>query len=601
MIASSLIVIMIISWLLYQNQIKVHETKIRVDGVAITRALSGADYHQLLTETNKNNLMKTLVDVQVNEDFAYGVVVNLAGKKLFETTSAGSIAPAAEMPTEPFAWFGEHNVISPGDARKIREFFAPVMSSGELAGFVRVGYYDKPAGMMDSTISDLALMALPIFLLTVLSYFLIRREIKPLAKLSEKMEEASLSYGLQPVSHVSGVDLGDFIQRFDQFIQLVQTRTQEKSRKSFSEKTANHLLIYKQEKSESALNSFPDGLIMLDSACVPNFANYKVESLLGASREQIIDHPPQEWCHNKEVLAFLNKLKNPTSTMRMPSIEYMPEVNSEKRVLAAAFPLVSPRDQGTLFGTMVLFRDISQEYTAKQSGSEFVSHVSHELKTPLNTLSAYSELLLDYATLEEADRVNAVNVIHGEVERMSGLINNLLNISKIEAGNLQLNRKRVKLNDLLLDSFNSMQDHALSKGVKLELKIPPELGSMRLDKGLFRIAVDNLLSNAIKYSNEGTSVVMEVQILEDEQIQLVVRDQGIGISAEDCEKIFRKYYRAENSETESCSGHGLGLFLAKQIVELHQGSIKVDSILGKGTEFTLTFKAQPVQLEESQT
>ena len=504
------------------------------------------------------------------------------------------------MPTEPFAWFGEHNLTSPGDSRQIREFFAPLMKDGQLAGFVRAGYYSKPTKMIGSQISNFALMALPIFLLTTLSYFLIRREIKPFGQLSEKMEQASLSYGIQASMPTHGHDLGDFIQRFDQFIQLVQSRVQQIDKESVSSQTVTHLLSYKQEKAESALNSIPDAVLVIDNACIPTFANQKIEPILGISRDAIIGRQPQEWCENKEVLAFLMRFRSTPSAKCSASIEYVPEGGLDRRISISAFPLFSPRDHSALFGMLIVFRDISKEHLAKQAGAEFVSHVSHELKTPLNTLSAYSELLLDYASLSEAERVDAVNVIHGEVEHMAGLINNLLNISKMETGTLQLARKRVKVHDLLQDAFNSMSNHALGKGAELALMIPPDLGSVRLDKDLFRIAIDNLLCNAIKYSKTGGKITLSAQTLDDDQIQISVRDQGIGISPEDSEKIFHKYYRANNSETESRSGHGLGLYLAKQIIELHHGSISVNSELGKGTEFIITFKAQPVQLEESQ-
>ena len=600
LITASLVVIVIIIGLLYQNQAKLHEKKIRIDGVAITRALSNTDFQELVTEIHSNNMIATMVEVQANTDFAYGVVVDLSGQKLYETASAGSIAPIATMPSEPFEWFGEQHVISPGDARGIREFFAPAMLNGNLAGFIRVGYYNKPIGILSSAVSDLALMALPVFLLAVLSYLLIRREVKPLGILSDKIEKASLSYGLEPASPAGGINPGEFVQRFDQFMQLVQSRVEQKGQESFSAQTSNHLLVYKQEKAESALNSFPDAVLMMDSACIPFFSNHKIEPLLGVGRDSILGQSSDEWCQNKEVLAFVLKLKDPNTSMRFSSIEYVPEDNPEKHISVSAFPLISPRDKDTLFGTMLIFKDVSQEHAAQQAAAEFVSHVSHELKTPLNSLSAYSELLLDFTSMQEKDIIESINVIHDEAERMAGLINNLLNISMIESGNLKLARKRVKLNDMMQDVLNTMSNLAQTKDLKINLNIPPELNPLRLDKELFRIAVDNLVSNAIKYSENGSSVTIEVTPLENEQIQIIVRDQGIGISEEDCKKVFLKYYRASNKETASRSGHGLGLYLAKQIIELHHGSISVESEIGKGTEFTIIFKAAPVQLEESQ-
>ena len=148
MIAASLVAIAIVSALLYTYQTRLHSETTRVHGMALTRALSGAEYAQLVPATDKGSLVRTLVNVQADTDLAYGVVVNVAGEKLFETTSAGSITPPATMPTEPFAWFGEHQLTSPGDGRPIREFFAPVMKDGQLAGFVRAGYYDRPSGML---------------------------------------------------------------------------------------------------------------------------------------------------------------------------------------------------------------------------------------------------------------------------------------------------------------------------------------------------------------------------------------------------------------------------------------------------------------------
>ena len=599
MIAASLVAIGLIGVLLYQYQLRLYQEKVRLSGVAITRALASADYTQLVPQAGSNSLLARLISAQASDDFAYGLVVDQAGKWLYETTQAGRIAPSATMPAEPFAWFGDHEVTSMSDGRRIREFFAPVMKDGALAGFVRLGYYDRPASLAGAEISNLGLMALPVFLLTTLSYFLIRRELKPLERLSETVERASCDFGARPGGALHGAKLGDFIVRFDQFMQLVQSRVQQRDEEMASAQTATRLLSYRQDKAESALNAVPDAVLVIDDTCSPTFANVKAEVLLGASRERIVGRPPHEWCPDKDVLAFVLRFKHAPSTTIQSSIEYVPMDQPERRIAASAFPLFSPRDHATLFGRLIVFRDVSGEFLARQAGADFVVQVSHELKTPLNTLATYSELLLDYGSLEEGERVRAVNVIHSEVERMSGLINNLLNISKLETGTLRLERTRVKLHELLRDSFDSTNSNALGKNIDLRLNIQPDLGSARLDKNLFRIAIDNLLSNAIKYSNPGGSVTLSAQQLDDSQIQISVRDQGIGICANDRKHIFEKYYRASRPETATRSGHGLGLYLAKQIIEQHHGAIAVISEPGKGAEFVVTFKAQPVHLEEA--
>jgi signal transduction histidine kinase len=361
--------------------------------------------------------------------------------------------------------------------------------------------------------------------------------------------------------------------------------------------TVASLAAYKQEKAESAMNCLPDAVVVVDAAGVAAFANQRIETFLSRGRDEIVGKPVQDWCENRQVLSFIMRHKQLAGAGRNNRIEYSTETSPERRICVSAVPIFAPRDRSIHFGMLFAFRDISQEYSASRAGSEFVSHVAHELKTPLNAVVGYSELLLHHATLTEAEKVDAINVVRSEADRMAGLINNLLSISKMEGGTLKLDYTRVRLHELMEDAYRSLQSGALGKSVDLELAIPPDLGSVRLDKDLFRIAIDNLLSNAIKYSDPGGKILVSASTQEDGQVQIKVRDQGIGISDDDCRKIFSKFYRSPNAAAAKRTGHGLGLYLARQIIELHQGTISVTSELGKGTEFLVTLRAQTMQLE----
>ncbi len=597
MIAASVAVIAVIVALLYSHQAKLHRDEVRSQGVALARALSGAELSRLIPGSGEKNLVSTLASVQGSKAFAYAAVVTKSGDKLFELTSPGSIVPAAAMPSDPAAWFGEHPLVSPGDGRQIREFFGPVLKDGEFFGFVRLGYYETPAGVATGEVSYLALMALPIFLLTVFSYFMIRREIRPLAGLTKKLEDAGKAYGIE-LRSLPSTELRHLANRFDEFMQTVQSRIHELDRQCLEAQTASRLLSYKQEKVQAVLDAVPDAVLVVDSSGLAAFANPKLGVMLGLNAEELIGQPPHKWGAHPDVLALLTRFNDQiVQGVDATAIEYSPEGQPERRISVSACPLFSPRDRSVVFGTLIVFRDVSEEHLARQAGAEFVAQVSHELKTPLTTIATFSELLLGYSRLSDQDRVEAVNTIHGEVARAAQLINNLLNISKLETGTLPIERQRVKLQDLLQEIADSMSKSARARQVQVELKTPPDLGSARLDKDLFRIAIDNLLSNAVKYSRPGGRVILGAEKLPDDQMKISVSDEGIGISPEDCEKVFEKYYRSDSKEVTSRSGHGLGLYLAKRIVELHHGTVSMRSELGKGTEFSIQFEAQPARLE----
>lgn len=228
-------------------------------------------------------------------------------------------------------------------------------------------------------------------------------------------------------------------------------------------------------------------------------------------------------------------------------------------------------------------RDISQEVAARKSRAEFVGSVSHEVKAPLNTIGLYAQMISEHHE-DAAFLVEAQNTIEQEVERMTRLIHNLLSMTQIEMGTFELDPQRTQLTEMVQDCIN-MLDHGANKeriNVLASDKLPP----VQVDKELLRIAVSNLLTNAFKYSPADTPTI--VQINESpEAITIGVTDQGLGISTADQERIFDKFYRSESHAQSDTPGHGLGLSIAREIVNLHHGSLTVISALSEGTTFTI--------------
>ena len=598
LVAVTVIVMVTVGYFAHLHRAKMNLAAVQQLGQSLVRAVAAAEFTRIVHPDSGKTLLNRVVAPSTDASLAYAAVVKPDGSVLY---AIGPIPPALRvLPKEPHAWFGEARITLTDAQREAIEFHAPLMQDGNLGGFVRLAYFSEPAKGWLADMPFIASLLLPVGLLMLAAYLIVHYEIRSLAHLSRRL--TTLAQTLVPDQRLEskGTNVIDFKHHIDQFIALVQRWTDDTQNATLAAHTAAHLITYRQEKAEAVLHAMPDAVMIVDEDCLPTFANTRAEHLMGCKLDTMLGKPARDWCSNAEVQTFLMKFRNAPAAPGLSSLTYTPNHMPDRRIKVSVHALISPRDPDSLVGRLVLFHDITTEYLARQSGAEFVAHAAHELKTPLATLTTYSENLYDYATLSEAERVDSINVINEEARRMANLINNLLNIAKLDAGTLQLVRKRVKIHELLQDSFDAVSPIAHQREIAMQLRIPPDLGSAKLDKELLRIAIDNIVENGVKYSNPGGEVVLAAEVLENDELQITIRDRGIGISRHDCTQIFDKHYRAGTREATSRAGHGLGLYLARQIIELHQGRIMVDSELGKGTVFTITLKAQPMSLEESQ-
>jgi len=230
----------------------------------------------------------------------------------------------------------------------------------------------------------------------------------------------------------------------------------------------------------------------------------------------------------------------------------------------------------------------SEEFRARKTQSEFLAHMVHELKEPLNVMSMYTESLLDSDAADESFRVDACNVIRDQIDRLNGLINHIFSIDRIESGALFLNRQPIRIRELLEDIFASVSRDDRHQSIRFELTLPGALPPIFADEQLLSVALENLLTNAIKYNRPGGKVALEVDACEI-GLLITVADSGIGIDESEFERIFEKFYRSEDENVRKVGGHGLGLALVEQIVTLHGGELRLSSRLGAGSEFSIFF------------
>lgn len=244
--------------------------------------------------------------------------------------------------------------------------------------------------------------------------------------------------------------------------------------------------------------------------------------------------------------------------------------------------------QGEVTGVVTILRDVTREREVSEMKSNFVSGVSHELRTPLSSIKAYVEMLVDGEADDEETRREFYNIIQSEANRLSRLIDNILNISRIESGIQRVQREDVHLSKLMREAVEVLQPQARAKNITLREMPSPLHHTIYADKDMVYQAILNLVGNAIKYTPEGGRVTVDTQV-EDihHQVTINVTDTGVGVPPDALPHLFEKFYRV-NDHKKIAKGTGLGLNLVKHIVEtVHHGRVSVTSQVGKGSTFSM--------------
>jgi signal transduction histidine kinase len=218
--------------------------------------------------------------------------------------------------------------------------------------------------------------------------------------------------------------------------------------------------------------------------------------------------------------------------------------------------------------------------------TEFVNNISHELKTPLTLIRLYGETLQRKENLTDKEKKDCYEIITKESERLSHLINNVLDFSRIEMGRKEFDLKKGYLQDVIRDTLESYRYHLEKKGFVINKDIAEDLPEMNFDGEAISRVLINLLSNAMKFSPKEKEVTVKL-FGDSGNIVLQVIDKGTGISLKEIPKIFERFYQSDNNVTSEAKGSGLGLTLVKHIIEDHGGRIEVKSVPGKGSIFSM--------------
>ncbi len=353
---------------------------------------------------------------------------------------------------------------------------------------------------------------------------------------------------------------------------------------------ANSRLYHRAEQERmrlmAVLEGTPDAVIVVDREGRISLFNPAAAALLGVEHGEVIGKPADDWLVTPELIELLLE---PDKEMRTAEVEIDPG-----RVMFASVSDINPGGEETSGRVCVLW-DITHYKKLDSLKSEFVSTVSHDLRAPLTLMRGYATMLSMVGTMNDQQR-EFMNKILGSVDQMGNLVDNLLDLGRIEAG-MGLDLESVDIASLITEIIDGYKPQAANKQITLDVDMAEGMEVIAVDPTLLRQAVSNLVDNAIQYTPAEGQVTIKVDQKRGQQL-IIVQDTGVGIAPTDQARIFEKFYRARQREGDREGGLGLGLAIVKSIAEQHGGRIAVESRLGVGSTFTLEIPIRSPLIDE---
>lgn len=344
---------------------------------------------------------------------------------------------------------------------------------------------------------------------------------------------------------------------------------------------------------DSALESIllvgdDDRIVWANQSYVNVFGFESPDSIIGADWESTRAGVNIKYANRRKFMRRISEI-NGNHELAVTSEDVQITAPEERTLSMTSAPAMSSDSE--YLGRLWVFRDVTQERTVDRSKSEFVSMVSHELRTPLTSLTGFIELVLDGAGGDvNPNMERLLNKAHSNGVRLSRLVADLLDISRLEAGNLGIEFSEVSLQGLLTELTESMSAEFDEKQLDLKLKMPGKMRAVWADRERCAQVFTNLLTNAVRYTPEGGQVTISGKLVRD-QLEITVRDTGEGIRPENQARIFDKFVRISNNGKRPPGSTGLGLAITKTLVESQGGSIRLESEFGKGSAFTVVLPA----------
>lgn len=518
------------------------------------------DIKRILSDNNSSDIKEIRV---VNSN---GIIVgtsdpenqHLVGQKMVDV-SVRRVLSNSSQPDNP---------IKQKNGEKIYELITPIKTNGdEIVGAIylegKIENVYKQIDKINQIFQKGTIITL--FVTAILGVLLARTITKPISDMQK---------------HAFALSKGNFSRKvkvygFDEIGQLAITFNNLTKKLQESQATTES----ERRKLSSVLAYMTDGVIATDRKGRIILINEPAAKMLDVSRETVLSEPIINLLDLNGKYTFEELLEERESVILDYSTHYEPYI------LRANFSVIQ-KETGFVNGLITVLHDITEQEKIDMERKEFVANVPHELRTPLTTMRSYVEALYDGAWKDEELAPKFLNVTQNETERMIRLVNDLLQLSKLDSRDYQLNKELVDFivfYNRIIDRFELTKQ----QNVSFIRKLPKKAAFVEIDEDKLTQVLDNIISNAMKYSPEGGNITFSIKE-QEQQIIVSVSDNGVGIPKENIDKIFDRFYRVDKARTRKLGGTGLGLAIAKEMVEAHGGRIWASSKEGKGTKISFT-------------
>jgi PAS domain S-box-containing protein len=390
-----------------------------------------------------------------------------------------------------------------------------------------------------------------------------------------------------PIRQVTGAARAIGRGEFDQEIKVTGSNevgilAEEFNSMRWNLKSAVEKLTQEEKKMTAIVNSIAEGLILVDSDNRVLHINPAAERLLGLS-EDSIDKDITELIQNDELIQIE---QTPSKNEEANFVSEITLIHHDEKLVLRTIASPFLDENGQTLGTVYLFDDITREKEIDQMKSDFISLVSHELRTPLTSIIGFVSFILDGKAGAINDRQrNSLARVQRQSKRLAALINDLLDISRIESGRIQMEQEPISLLEIVTQRIEEIRPQADEKSIRLDLTAPESVPTIFGDEARMGQVFTNLIGNAIKFTPNNGEVSIKVRV-DGSLLHVEVIDTGPGIPAEERQKVFDKFYQLSDISTRQQGGSGLGLSITKSIVEAHGGKLWIDDgNQGKGSNF----------------